>query len=156
MLTKEITTGLSQLAFIEPMQVSPVRELPDGGNWTYEVKFDGYRCLAGKRSNGVMLWSRRGNGFTARFPEIARACERLPANTLIDGEVIVVDENGRCTFNALQQSRPRGQVQLYAFDILVHRGRGVLRLPIEERRQLLAHALRKVDYPVLRSTPFDV
>ena len=52
MLTKELnTTDRPQLAFIEPMQVAPVRELPDGGNWTYEVKFDGYRCLAGKRSN---------------------------------------------------------------------------------------------------------
>src|SRR5829696_621468 len=157
MLTKELnTTDRPQLAFIEPMQVAPVRELPDGGQWTYEVKFDGYRCLAGTRSNGVALWSRRGNGFTTRFPEIAKACEKLPADTLIDGEVIVVDENGRCTFNALQQSRPRGQVQLYAFDILVHRGRNVLRSPIEERRDLLTDALRKVEYPVLLSTTFDV
>src|SRR5215207_9336847 len=157
MLTKELnTTDRPQLAFIEPMQVAPVPELPDGGNWTYEVKFDGYRCLAGKRSNGVALWSRRGNGFTTRFPEIARACEKLPADTLIDGEVIVVDENGRCSFNALQNSRPNGHVQLYAFDVLVHRGRSVLRLPIEDRRQLLSDALRKVEYPVILSTPFNV
>jgi ATP-dependent DNA ligase len=60
---------------------------------------------------------------THRFPEILRACEKLPADTLIDGEVIVLDENGRCTFNALQHSRPRGHIQLYAFDLLVHCGR---------------------------------
>jgi ATP-dependent DNA ligase len=81
---------------------------------------------------------------------------KLPADTLIDGGVIVLDENGRCTFNALQHSRPKGHVQLYAFDILVHRGRNALRLPIEERRQLLTGALRGVEYPVIRSTPFDV
>ena len=64
MLTKEISTAKRvQPAFIEPMQVVPVRELPDGGKWTYEAKLDGYRCLAAKRSTGVVLWSRRGNGF---------------------------------------------------------------------------------------------
>ena len=138
------------------MQVSLVRELPDGGKWTYEAKLDGYRCLLAKRSSGVVLWSRRGNGFTDRFPQIVRACEKLPADTLIDGEVIVLDENGRCTFNALQHSRPKGHIQLYAFDILVHRGRKVIQLPIEERRRLLTEALRKVEYPVIQSTPFDV
>jgi len=50
------------------------------------------------------FWSRRGNGFTDRFPQIVRACEKLPPDTLIDGEVIVLDENGRCTFNALHDS----------------------------------------------------
>lgn len=154
--TKEISPAdRVQPGFIEPMQVAPVRELPDGGNWTYEAKLDGYRCLAAGRGNGVVLWSRRGNGFTARFPTIARACEKLPADTLIDGEVIVLDDNGRCTFNALQYSRPKFHVQFYAFDVLVHRGRSVLRLPIAERRELLTEALTKVQYPVIRSIPFD-
>ena len=84
------------------MQVSAVRELPDGGFWTYEAKLDGYRCLAVKRGSGIVLWSRRGSSFTERFPAIARACEKLPQDTMIDAEVVVVDENGRCAFNALQ------------------------------------------------------
>ena len=135
MLTKELPPAERvQPNFIEPMQVAPVRELPDGGLWTYEAKLDGYRCLAAKRSSGVVLWSRRGNGFTQRFPTIARASEKLPPDTLIDGEVIVLDENGRCAFNALQHRRPRGHIQFYAFDVLVHRGRNVLRLPLESRR----------------------
>jgi ATP-dependent DNA ligase len=104
----------------------------------------------------VVLWSRRGTGFTDRFPAIARACEPLPPETLIDAEVIVVDENGRCSFNALQHKRPPGHIQLYAFDLLVHRGRNAVRLPIEERRQLLTDALRNVRYPVIQSVPFDV
>jgi bifunctional non-homologous end joining protein LigD len=48
-----------------------VRTLPQGNDWLYEVKFDGYRCLAGKDAGGVTLWSRRGNLFTAQFPDIA-------------------------------------------------------------------------------------
>jgi bifunctional non-homologous end joining protein LigD len=67
------------------MQAVSVAELPDGGAWSYEAKLDGYRCLAAKRGSGVVLWSRNGNGFTARFPQIARACQKLPADTLIDG-----------------------------------------------------------------------
>jgi bifunctional non-homologous end joining protein LigD len=55
-----------------------------------------------------------------------------------------------------KHSRPKGHIQLYVFDLLVHRGRNVIRLPIEERRQLLTESLRKVQYPVIQSTPFDV
>ncbi|MGN6718114.1 MAG: ATP-dependent DNA ligase [Candidatus Binatia bacterium] len=97
--------------------------IADGGFWTYEAKLDGYRCLAAKRGNNVVLWSRRGTGFTQRFPSIARVCERLPSDTLIDAEVVVVDENGHCAFNALRHKRSNGRIQLYAFHILVRRGR---------------------------------
>jgi hypothetical protein len=51
MLTKDFNTTIeTKLTFIDPMQVVAVRELPDGGKWTYEIKFDGYRCLAAKRT----------------------------------------------------------------------------------------------------------
>ena len=75
MLTKELSKPAPiRLSFIEPMQIMPVRKLPDGGNWTYEAKLDGYRCLVARRTSGMALWSRRGNGFTQRFPQIAKAC----------------------------------------------------------------------------------
>jgi bifunctional non-homologous end joining protein LigD len=69
------------------MYARPVSELPEGREWLYEVKFDGYRCLAGRDGKSVILWSRRGNLFTTQFPHIAKACERLPPNTLLDGEI---------------------------------------------------------------------
>jgi ATP-dependent DNA ligase len=156
MLTKDLSIAERvQPRFIEPMYAEGVKELPDGALWTYEGKLDGYRCLAAKRSNGVVLWSRRGNGFTARFPEIAQACDTLPADTLIDGEVVAIDENGRISFNALQHSQFNAHLQFYAFDIMIHRGYNVLRLPLETRRELLAEVLAKVEYPVLRSLAFD-
>jgi bifunctional non-homologous end joining protein LigD len=77
------------------MYALAVKNLPDGKEWLYEVKFDGYRCLVGRRDSDVTLWSRRGNLFTAQFPHIAAACQRLPANTLVDREIVAVDENGR-------------------------------------------------------------
>jgi len=156
MLTKELSIAERvQPCFVEPMLAEAVRELPDGGLWTYECKLDGYLCLAANRNGHVALWSRRGNGFTSRFPAIARACEKLPPDTLIDGEVIAIDETGRASFNALQHSRSRAYLQFYVFDILIHRGRSVLGLPLEARRELLDEALSKVDYPMLPSTPFD-
>ena len=74
---------------------------------------------------------------------------------MIDGEVVAIDGNGRVSFNALQHSRTKAHRQFYAFDVLVHRGRNVMRLPLEARRELLADALARVEYPVLRSTAFD-
>jgi hypothetical protein len=55
-------------------------------DWLYEVKFDGYRCLAGRDSKKVTLWSRKGNLFTDQFPQIARACERLPQDLIVAQE----------------------------------------------------------------------
>jgi bifunctional non-homologous end joining protein LigD len=104
-----------------------VQKLPKGQEWLYEVKFDGYRCLAGRDSKGVTLWSRRGNLFTRQFPNIARACERLPPGTLVDGEIVALDANGRVSFNLLQHHRAKARALLfYLFDMLIYRGRILL------------------------------
>jgi bifunctional non-homologous end joining protein LigD len=90
----------AEIRFIEPMYALAVQKLPRGQEWLYEVKFDGYRCLAGRDSTGT-LWSRRGNLFTTQFPHIARACERIPPGTIVDGEIVTLDESGRVSFNLL-------------------------------------------------------
>ena len=90
-----------------------VQKLPEGNEWLYEVKLDGYRCLAGKGKHQVTLWSRRGNLFTKQFPQIARVCERPPPNTLIDGEIVALDENGRISFNLLQHHCSKAQAVLF-------------------------------------------
>ena len=89
------------------MYVLGVRNLPEGPDWLYEIKLDGYRCLAGKDDSGVSLWSRRGNVFTSQFPAIAQACERLPRGTLVDGEIVAMDSEGRISFNMLQHHRSK-------------------------------------------------
>jgi DNA ligase D-like protein (predicted ligase) len=128
----------AKIRFIEPMYALPVQNLPKGSEWLYEVKFDGYRCLAGRDSTGVTLWSRRENLFTKQFPQIARACERLPPNTLIDGEIVALDESGRVSFNLLQHHRSKAQALVfYAFDVLIYRGRSVLTVPLYFRQEVL-------------------
>ncbi len=83
----------AKLHFIEPMYAKPVQSLPEGADWLYEVKLDGYRCLAGRSESGVTLWSRRGNVFTKEFLAVARGCEVLPLDTLVDGEVVALDKS---------------------------------------------------------------
>ncbi len=135
---KKPTTSAENLRFIEPMYARLVHELPAGNEWLYEVKFDGYRCLAGRDASGVTLWSRRGNLFTKQFPQIAQACEQLPPNTLVDGEIVALDESGRVSFNLLQHHRSKAQALVfYAFDVLIYRGRSVLEVPLYFRRQVL-------------------
>src|SRR6266403_738724 len=135
---KKPTTSAENLRFIEPMYARLVHELPAGNEWLYEVKFDGYRCLAGKDASGVTLWSRRGNLFTKQFPQIAQACEQLPPNTLVDGEIVALDESGKVSFNLLQHHRSKAQALVfYAFDVLIYRGRSVLTVPLYFRREVL-------------------
>jgi bifunctional non-homologous end joining protein LigD len=75
---------------------------------------------------------------------------------MIDGEVVAIGPDGRVSFNALQHARPNAHLQFYAFDVLIHRGAKVTGLALEDRRELLADALTKVQYPVIQSTAFDV
>ena len=123
-----------------------VNELPEGKEWLYEVKFDGYRCLAGRDASGVTLWTRRENLFTAQFPHIARACERLRSGTLVDGEIVALDVSGRVSFNLLQHHRSKAQALLfYAFDVLIYRGRSLVELPLSTRREVLSEIFKERD-----------
>jgi ATP-dependent DNA ligase len=90
-----------------------------------------------------MLWSRRANLFTKQFPKITQACERLPIGTLLDGEVVAIDQNGRISFNLLQHHRSQAQALLfYAFDVLIHRGRSLLEMPLDQRREVLSEIFK--------------
>jgi len=128
----------ANVRFIEPIYARLVQSLPHDQECLYEVKFDGYRCLAGRASSGITLWSRRENLFTAQFPHIAHACERLPSDTLIDGEIVALDSSGRVSFNLLQHHRSKAHALVfYAFDVLTYRGRSVLDVPLYFRREVL-------------------
>lgn len=125
--------------------------LPRGPEWTYEVKWDGYRTLARKDGGRVTLLSRNLKNATAMYPAVARAVERLGARSaLIDGEVVAVDDDGRPSFQALHHQSARAIVY-YAFDLLHLEGRDLLRVPLDERRVALAGLLD--GSTLLRSEP---
>jgi bifunctional non-homologous end joining protein LigD len=141
--TQKSATKAAVVQFVEPMYAQLVQQLPDRDEWLYQVKFDGYRCLAGRDGAGATLWSSRGNDFTAQFPNIATACEQLPSRTLLDGEIVAIDANGRISFNLLQHHRSQAQVLLlYVFDVLIYRGINLLNEPLSKRREVLSKIMK--------------
>ena len=134
-------------AFIESMECLPVVKLPEGRKWTYEIKLDGYRLEAVKGAGTITLYSRRGNVLNRKFPYIAAALETMPDATVLDGELVALDKEGRSSFKLLQNFRSaEKQIHFYAFDILVHRGRRLTDLPLIERRVILKKALPLNDH----------
>src|SRR5271154_2312623 len=109
--------------FIEPMACLAVASLPAGPVWEYELKFDGYRAVAFKTRNRVHLMSRNGKDFAQRYPALVHALEPLPNETVIDGEIVALDESGRPLFNLLQNYASREYtVVFYLFDLLILAG----------------------------------
>jgi len=111
--------------------------LPQGDKWIYELKLDGYRTL-GIKSEGVpKVVSRNRKGLSARFSDVEVTRARLPEETVIDGEVVALDETGLPSFGALQNGSRGTILPFFAFDLLFIAGRKVRKRSLEERRQLL-------------------
>jgi bifunctional non-homologous end joining protein LigD len=148
----------TRVNFIQPMLAATATELPKASDdWIYEIKLDGYRCLAGRDSSGAKLWSRRGNLFTGDFPSIARACASLPDDTLIDGEIVALDGEGRVSFNLLQHRRSGASaIRFYAFDLLVYQGRSMVGVELSKRRKLLAGLISQASESIQLSESFEV
>jgi bifunctional non-homologous end joining protein LigD len=123
----------------------------DRAAFRYEVKWDGYRILARRDGASFMLCSRNGIDLAPRFPEVVQIARALPCNILLDGEIVVLERDGRTNFNALQTRMPgprgmangsawdptRHGLHYMVFDILHHRGRSTRGLPYAQRRALL-------------------
>ena len=125
--------------------------------WLFELKLDGYRLLASKSNGEALLLTRNGNDYTGVFPEIARAVKALPfEECIIDGEVVVLDTEGKPSFSRLQQrgrlTSPldvrRAAVELpatfFAFDLLAFEDFDVRPLPLVRRKELVLEALPKL------------
>jgi bifunctional non-homologous end joining protein LigD len=141
-------------------RVGPIRERPmlataatigmlAGGEWALEWKWDGIRVLARAEGGGIRLLSRNGNDVTARYPELAGLPSVLAADALVDGEIVALDDEGRPSFEHLQQrmnlTRVReierlaasAPVRLLLFDVLEIAGESVMSEPYRRRRELL-------------------
>jgi bifunctional non-homologous end joining protein LigD len=118
-----------------------VRTLPEGPEWEYELKLDGYRLEAIQDGDKVRLYSRRGNDFTRKFARIASAVSKIKATSFIlDGEALAVDAQGKPSFQMLQNraSLPPGwSLAYYAFDLLHLDGQDLKDRPLRDRRVLL-------------------
>jgi bifunctional non-homologous end joining protein LigD len=145
----------SDLQFIEPMMAKPIDQLPEGGDWQYEIKLDGYRALAIKDKVARLL-SRRNNSLNDRFPEITGAMVSLEDGTIVDGEVVALDSEGRPSFNLLQHHKENSRaIVFYIFDVLAYRGRDVRGLPLRQRRELLSEMFKGLSEPLRISAPVE-
>jgi bifunctional non-homologous end joining protein LigD len=126
----------------KPQLATLVKAPPEGDAWLHEIKFDGYRMGCTIDRGRVRLTSRNGQDYTAALPEIVADAGTLPASSaLIDGEVVVLLENGRASFQALQQALAgtgsRASLVYIAFDLLEVDGTALLAQPLEARKARL-------------------
>lgn len=123
---------------------------PADGRWLYELKLDGYRAVAVKRDANVELLSRYGRSLANRFPAIVEALrDGKLATVVLDGEIVAIDEEGKPSFQELQNSRTSAQpIVYYVFDLLHHDGRDLQDLPLEERKGALRQVARSFVEPV--------
>jgi bifunctional non-homologous end joining protein LigD len=132
--------------FIVPMMARLMEKAPPG-EWTYEIKFDGFRALAYKEGKTVHLVSRTNHELGEKFAEVVEAVPSLRAEkAIVDGEIVALDPKGRSSFQLLQayelgQERP--PLCYYAFDLLALNGKSVRDLPLEERRMKLEAIMPK-------------
>ena len=147
-------TAKASAEFFAP-QLARLRETPPQGDaWLHEVKWDGYRILAGVAKGKVSLWSRNALPWNDRLPEIVAAIEGLGLESArLDGELIALDAQGRSDFNALQRTLS-GEMQAplayMLFDMPYLQGYDLSKVALSERKalleRLLAHAPRLLSY----------
>jgi DNA ligase D-like protein (predicted ligase) len=118
---------------------------------------DGYRALAIKTGGRVKLRSRNDNDFNGRYPSIVNALSAMPDETVIDGEVVALDDSGRPSFNLLQNYGSAGAPLIYyVFDVLILNGRNVMSEPLVRRREILRHeVLAQLGEPIRESPVLD-
>jgi bifunctional non-homologous end joining protein LigD len=138
--------------FIEPMKPRLMDDPPTGGDWSYELKFDGIRACAIKKGKTVNLISRNGNELRTRFPEVAEAVKELALDEcVIDGEVVALDEEGRSSFQLLQGLEMEGRkspIRFYVFDLMQLNGGSLTGLPLTARKEVLAKVCEGVAEPI--------
>jgi bifunctional non-homologous end joining protein LigD len=126
------------------MAARVVDKLPEGGEWMYEVKFDGYRALLLKNGDHVQIRSRNDKDLTSTYPSGAASGRRLQADqAVLDGEIVAVDASGRPSFQALQHraAHPGYTIVFYAFDLLHLAGEDLTGSTLQERRTQLPEVL---------------
>jgi bifunctional non-homologous end joining protein LigD len=138
---------------IKPELATLVEKAP-GGQWSYEVKFDGYRIMARIDHDEVKLFTRNGHDWTHKLPDQAKALAGLGLESAwLDGEMVVADEQGVPDFQALQnafEAGRSGNILYYLFDLPYLNGVDLREVPVEERRAALSTVLKTSKDPLLR------
>ncbi len=131
---------------LKPMLAKLSNELPDGTDWLYEKKYDGFRAIAICEDGRCSLYSRNGHRLDQKFPTLIRELKRLSRRCIIDGEIVLVDRQGKEYFQGLQAGEPIAkalQLRYYVFDILELDDINLRTYTLVERKELLELLLKK-------------
>jgi bifunctional non-homologous end joining protein LigD len=143
-LAKKKTSLLPE--FIEPQLALLVSEPPQGDEWVHEMKFDGYRIEAKIENKEVRLLTRSTQDWTKKYPTVAKELKKIKVgNAIIDGEVVVLDDQGLSDFQLLQNAastKDFSRLLFFAFDLLFLDGEDLRSLPLTERKEKLSQLLR--------------
>ncbi|MEO6313809.1 MAG: DNA ligase D [Chitinophagaceae bacterium] len=148
-----VKTKQEKLAhFHKPMLATPSADPFDDKDWVFEIKWDGYRAISDRAGKELKLYSRNGLSFAGKYPGVAAALSRLKHNMILDGEIVVLDEHGKPSFQLLQQygDHPEYPIIYYVFDLLFLNGKDIRHLPLIERKALLKKALPKTKNSIVR------
>jgi bifunctional non-homologous end joining protein LigD len=138
--------------FQPPQLATLVDDVPTGSDWLYEYKYDGYRLLLAVGDGVATAWTRHGKDWSDKFRVLVKAAANLPPGSLIDGEVVALDDKGRPSFQLLQSTlkdQKGANLVFYAFDLLVDGGKDIKRLPNIVRKDRLASLLAGVAPPII-------
>lgn len=129
--------------FIRPMLTTAVDKPFDSDDWIFELKLDGYRAIAEIRSSQLKLYSRNGISFKERYPIISQALKKIRSLMILDGEIVLLNEEGEPDFQKLQnyEENPGYALAYYVFDILSLKGKDLKNLPLIERKAILKKTL---------------
>jgi bifunctional non-homologous end joining protein LigD len=128
--------------FIEPCLPSKAFQPPSGPSWVHEIKHDGYRLMVRRDGARVRCFARGGHDWAAHFPAIAEAASQIRASSfLIDGEAIIIGDDGTHDFHALRSGG--NKAVLVAFDLIELDGDDLRELPLLARKRRLARLIGK-------------
>ena len=142
----KLVTGGKRAALpdrLSPMLATLVDKPFDNDDWQYEIKWDGYRTIAICNKKKVELKSRNDKSFNEKFYPVLKAVQQWNINAVADGEVVVLDEDGKSNFGALQnwRSEADGELYFYVFDLLWLNGKDLMQIPLSERRTILKQVI---------------
>ncbi len=138
--------------FYKPMLATLVDKAFDDAEWIYEIKWDGYRAIADWQDDTLKLYSRNGLSFSDKFPQIAEALTTFKHDAVLDGEIVLMDEENRPSFQKLQHYEENKELPLlyYVFDLLFLDKKDIRHLPLLERKELLKKLLEKNNNGLIR------
>lgn len=134
--------------FIKPMLASPAKKIFKDPNWIFEYKWDGYRMLSNIKNGKATIYSRNGISYNQKFKKIKDELEHIPHDCILDGEVVVLDDDGKINFQKLQKYdsiKTKGRLVYYVFDLLHLNGNDTTGIPLTDRKSLLPKILEGLE-----------